>query len=117
MHRGEAGAALLEAIVALFVLAVAGTAALTLARESIAAVEHARDADRRTAEASDFLEAVSLWTREDLDRRLGDRPQGPWRLVIDRPRPELYTVLLADSLHHPLLATALFRPDSARAQP
>lgn len=117
MQPRRSGAVLLEAIIALFVLSVAGLAAATLARESLAAVEHAHEADQRITAASDFLEAVALWTRQDLDRRLGDHPQGPWRLIIDRPEDELYTVLLADSMHHALLTTALFRPDTSHARP
>lgn len=67
--------------------------------------------------ASAFLDAVVLWPREDLDRHLGERPEGPWVLRVDRPAPTLYAVTLlagpddstatAGTL---LLATSLFRP-------
>ena len=115
MRGSEAGAALLEVIVAVAILATAGTAAVAMASESARAVERARAADLRAREASAFLDAVALWPREDLDRRLGERPQGPWRLRIGRPDPELYTVALVDTASGAdLLRTALFRPDSVR---
>lgn len=117
MRGNEAGAALLEVIVAVAILATAGIAAVGMASESARAVERARDADRRVREASAFLDAASLWTRADLDRRLGERPQGPWRLRIDRPDAELYTLTLVDSAGAELLRTAVFRPDVARAFP
>jgi hypothetical protein len=104
-------------VVALFVLTVSGVAAVTMAAESARAVEHAHNSELRMRGASDFLEAVSLWTRADLDRRLGDRSQGPWRLVIDNPYSDLYIVMLTDSLRHPLLRTALFRPNPTNDRP
>ena len=61
-------------------------------------------------DADAFMAAVSLWTRDDLDRRLGDREQGPWRLVILRPEPTLYEVALRDTLTDAVvLRTALHR--------
>jgi type II secretory pathway pseudopilin PulG len=116
--RGESGVALLEAIVALTILGIAGTSAVVMASESARTVRRAREADAEVREASAFLDAVSLWSREDLDRHLGSRAEGPWRLRVDRPTQTLYTVALTDSAGGPeLLRTALFRPDTARAQP
>ncbi len=121
MRRAEvrdprAGAALLEVLVALALLVTAGTALIALAAQSAAAVKRARDADAEMRRANAFFEVVSLWPREDLDRRLGDRAQGPWRLRIDRPAPTLYVAILSDSAsHRELLHTALFRPDAAAA--
>jgi type II secretory pathway pseudopilin PulG len=114
--RDRAGAALLEAIVALTILAIAGTAAVVMASESARTVRHAREADAEVRAASDFLDAVSLWPREDLDRHLGSRVEGPWRMRVDRPAQTLYVVSLADTAGGPeLLRTALFRPDTSRA--
>lgn len=110
---GDAGAVLLEVVVALTILFVAGTAAVLATTESARAVAHARDRDRELRAASAFLDVVALWPRADLDRRLGERPQGPWRLRIDRPDPRLYTVELRDSTGVSLLRTSLFRSDSS----
>ena len=100
---------------ALVILSVAGTAAVTLVGQSADAVRRAREADAEVRAASTFLHAVSLWTRDDLDRRLGDRPQGGWRLRVQRPAPTLYEVVLADSAGGELLRTSLFRPEPAES--
>jgi type II secretory pathway pseudopilin PulG len=108
--RPRRGAALLEAIVALAVFGTAGSAALVLVRDATRAVEHAREAEARVRDADAFMHAVSLWTRDDLDRRLGERAQGAWRLVIQRPNPSVYEIVLRDTLSDAvLLSTALHR--------
>lgn len=115
--RRRDGAVLLEAIIALVILTVSGVAAVTLVSQSADAVVRARIADAEAREASGFLYAVSLWTREDLDRRLGDRAQGEWRLIIQRPSPSLYEVVLTDSAAtHEILRTVLFRPEPPRPE-
>lgn len=114
--RDARGAALLEAIVALTILATAGTAAVTMAGEASRAAARAAAAEENVRAASAFLETVSMWTREDLDRRLGNRPQGPWTMRVDRPVPTLYLVTLADSAGGAVvLRTSLFRPEPADA--
>jgi type II secretory pathway pseudopilin PulG len=114
--KGDAGAVLLEVIVALALLASAGLAAVGMAAEASGAVARARAAEVETRQAARLMDAVSLWPREDLDRRLGDRRQGPFVLRIGRPDPELYTAVLADSAtRRVLLSTSLFRRDTADA--
>ena len=117
MRLDRRGAVLLEAVVALVILSVAGTAAVTLVAGSADAVRRARIADEEAREAGAFLHAVALWSRDDLDRRLGARAQGEhWRLVIQRPSPTLYEVVLTDADGtREVLRTTLFRPDSARS--
>jgi hypothetical protein len=103
--------------VALVILSVAGTAAVTLVSQSADAVRRARIADAEMREASAFFHAVALWPREDLDRRLGERPQGRWKLIVQRPTPTLYEVVLTDSaVTHELLRTTLFRPEPPRPE-
>jgi type II secretory pathway pseudopilin PulG len=111
-RRPHAGAALLEVLVALTILATAGVAAVAATAESARAAARLRETERELREASAFLEAVALWPREDLDRRLGDRAQGAWRLRIDRSSPTVYDVVLADSTGaRVILETALYRPE------
>ena len=111
------GMTLLEVLIALAVLATAGTAILGLAMQSWDSVQSARAAEQSTAKASAFLDAVALWPREDLDRHLGERAQTPWRMRIDRPLPTLYVVSLADSSgRSTLLVTSLYRPEPARVR-
>ena len=118
MHRasrqrraGRAGIALLEALVALTILTVAGLAATAAVRQGADSVRRAEAADADLRAASALLDAVALWPRADLDRHLGDRPEGVWRLRIDRPIPTLYLVTLSDSTGARMLVhTALYRP-------
>jgi hypothetical protein len=109
---------LLEVIVSLVILATAGAAIVTMTAELASTIARARIADVETRDASAFLDAVALWTREDLDRRLGERRQGPWRLRVDRPALTLYVVRLSDGASGAeLLTTALFRSPPADAAP
>jgi type II secretory pathway pseudopilin PulG len=106
------GAVLLEVIIGLAVLGTVGGAAAWLASESIRAVTHAHAEEQRVRTAARLLTAASLWPREDLDRHLGTRAQGPWRMHVNRIMPTLYEVSLADSATgRLLLRTAVFRPD------
>jgi prepilin-type N-terminal cleavage/methylation domain-containing protein len=112
------GMTLLEVLVALAILGSAGLAIVMLGTESWRAVRNARDADRSLREASALFEAVALWPREDLDRHLGTRTQGIWRMRVDRAAPTLYVVTLADaSSGTTILETTLFRPVAPRATP
>ena len=105
------GVVLLEAIVALTILTVAALASVAMVRQGVESVRRAREAEAELRRASAFMEAVALWPRADLDRHLGDRPEGPWRLVIDRPVPTLYLAALTDSSsRRELVRTAFFRP-------
>ena len=84
--HARAGAVLLEVIIALAILATAGAT------------------------------ITALWPRADLDRHLGERTQGHWRMRVDRPTPTLYVVTLTDGASNvELLRTALFRPEPSHA--
>jgi len=108
--RARRGAILLEAIVAVTILAIAGLAGVAFVSDASASVQRARTRDRAVRDASAFMDAVSLWPRADLDRHLGSRPQGVWRLTVNRPTPTLYVLLIADSTGtDELLRTTVFR--------
>ena len=107
---GERGAALLEAIVALAVLALVGVTSVSSAVVSADAMGRARRHEARVVEAGAFLDVVSLWPREDLERHLGSSRQGPWVLIVERPNPALFELTLTDSLtREALVETALYR--------
>lgn len=109
------GATLLEVVVAMTILVVAGTGSVSLVSQALRAADEARRMDREVRAASEFMGAVSLWPREDLDRRLGNRRQGPWTLRIERQQSSVYHATLTDTLTgRPLIRTALFRPEIRR---
>ena len=106
------GAVLLEAIVALTVLATIGSAAAWLAADSMRSFNRTHDRETEVRGAARLLTAASLWSREDLDRHLGSRAQGPWRMRIDRPLPTRYDVSLTDTATGiVVLRTSLWRPE------
>lgn len=110
-HAVRAGVVLLEVLVALVLIATAGTAVIALVLQTENTVQRARAAERRATRAHAFLQAVALWSAAELDLRLGTRPQGPYRLHVLRPVSGVYVIALADSLAPtvPLLETVLYR--------
>jgi hypothetical protein len=101
---------LLEAIVALTILTVAALASVAMVRQALDSVRHAQEVEEDVRKASAFMEAITLWPRADLDRHLGNRAEGPWRLSVDRPIPTLYLVAITDSFsRRELVRTALYR--------
>lgn len=110
MGTRSAGSVLLEVLVAITVLALAGSSAVAVAVESLRTAQIAREHEERIRTASAFLHGVALWPRGDLDRRLGGREQGPWILHIERPAPTLYVLRLEEAATAmELLRTAVFR--------
>jgi hypothetical protein len=109
---------LLEVLVGLVILTTAGATVVVLGAETARAVERARVAETQHQRAAAFFEIVTLWPRTDLDRHLGDREQGPWRLRVLRTTPSLYSLTLTDSLGaRTLLHTVVYRPEPAREAP
>lgn len=113
--RGRRGAVLLEALVALVIIASAGAAVVALAVESGQTVQRTRSTEAELRRADAFIAIVALWPREDLDRHFGEHQQGPWRLRVERTSPTTYAITLTDSLGaRALLHTVLYRPEPPR---
>jgi hypothetical protein len=108
--RDRSGAVLLEALIAMTILAIAGLLLVSMASQSAESLRLAQEREREFRAANAFLDAVSLWPTQDLDRHLGTRPQGPWRMFVARPSATLYVVTLQDSLGgYTILETSLYR--------
>jgi type II secretory pathway pseudopilin PulG len=117
-RASRSGVVLLEALVALVILATAGAAAVTMAAQSAHDIQRIAEAERNLRAASAFLDVVSLWSRDDLDRHLGSRMQGVWMMRVDRSAPTLYVTSLTDTATKvELLRTSLYRPEPPRAAP
>lgn len=108
--RPRAGVALLEAMLALLLFGLVGTSLMTLARAVLVANAHARQNELETVEASRLMEAVVLWPVEDLNRRLGSRAQGQFRLDIERVSPSLFSLRIVNSSTRELVRTVVYRP-------
>jgi hypothetical protein len=112
--RERAGYILLEPLIALVVVVVAGLTALSAVAELRNTSLAYERRERETATASAFLDAVSLWPSTELNRRLGEHAQGPFLLTIARPHELVYTVNLSERLtRKQLLWTALYRAREA----
>ena len=108
----------MEAVVALAVLGITAVALLTLVGEVIRSVDRARHVEEELEAASAFLDAVAVWPREDFERRLGEREQGPWRMYVERTQPALFEIVLRDSATgRVLLTTSVFRPEKPHGGP
>jgi hypothetical protein len=108
------GVVLLEALVALALIATAALSVLALTASDSQHIARLIGRSKEISTASEFMEVVSIWTRTDLDQRLGSRPQGPYLLRILRPTPSVYTLELFDGeTGRPLLSTATYRPEGS----
>lgn len=110
---GECGVALLEVLAALLIFSTAAVSVVGLLDQSTEHERRAEAAERRVADEERLLTAMTLLTRDDLDRRLGRRTAGPYVVETLRPTPVIYrvTVGLADAPDAPDLATLVYRPD------
>ena len=108
---GERGAALVEVLVALSVLSIAGLAFAELAQAALAGAARAREAEERLLDQDRLLAAYALLDRRDLERRQGTRPVGPYILTIERLDLDLFRVGVGFTGEAPELETVLYRPD------
>ncbi len=87
---------LLEVLVALTIVSVAGIALVATLAAAVRAQRSAASAERTTSDANRLLAALSLLARTDLDRRLGTRHVGPFDVGVQRPEPTLYRIAVAE---------------------
>lgn len=109
-RRTRAGLTLLEVLVAITLLALTGLSTLEMVRTAARFAGAASAAESEVQDASQLLDAMNLWSRTELDQRLGERVQGHWRVEITRPVPDLYLIVVRDSTGGAtLLRTGIFR--------
>ncbi len=115
-RAGTRGVALLEVLVALTIFGIAALGALEQLAQLAQTQRHNTARELLLADEDRLMTAVSLLTREDLDRRLGRRQVGPLAVDIQRPRPALYRVEIGSAAFSlPDLTTLLYRPEPSRA--
>ena len=118
MRTARAGVALLEALVALAVLATTGLAIAQLLTAGLRSEQDARERERALAAEERVLAALTLLSRDDLDRYLGRHRLGEFSTNVERPEPTLYRIAIADSVAPEVeaLVTVVYRRESAHAQ-
>jgi len=117
-RRAEAGVALLEALVALVILATASIALVELVGAGLRSERDARERERTLAAEERVLAAMTLLKREDYDRRLGRRQVGEFFVAVQRPERTLYRIAIGETRapHVEDLVTVVYRPDVAHVQ-
>ena len=104
------GAILLEVLVAVTILGVVAASSLSFAVEGASRVRSNRATESELRSASVLLDAVTLWSSEDLNLHLGRRRQGIWTMEIQRVQENLYDVTLEERPSgRLLLRTSLYR--------
>jgi type II secretory pathway component PulJ len=116
-RRLEAGVALLEVLVALVILATAGTALVELVGAGLRSERDARERERTLAAEERVLTAITLLKREDFDRRLGQRRVGEFLVDVQRPERTLYRIAIAEARSAQMedLVTVVYRPEAPGA--
>lgn len=108
--RCRRGAVVLEVLLSLVLLSLFGLVMVQTLADAYHSMQAAHAAEREFLQAIALMDAALLWSTPDLNRRLGERRQGPWIMKIDRPSAGLYqfTVRRAGS-SEALLKTSLRR--------
>lgn len=117
MSTSERGVALLEVLVAVAILSLAGFAFLGLVTAGTRAVAAAAEREDLMADEERLIAAYTLADRGDLDRRLGQREVGVYRIRVERPERTLYRIAIGRwaTPGREDLVTVVFRPEPPRA--
>jgi prepilin-type N-terminal cleavage/methylation domain-containing protein len=109
------GMALLEVIVALTIMSLAALSTIAWLNQAVDAIVRTNLSAAEADAASDYLDRIALWPREDLDRHLGPRRAGSWTVTVDHHTRVLYLVTISDSTNaRAILRTVLYRPEMRR---
>jgi len=115
--RAERGVALLEALVALTILATAGLALVALVGAGLRAERDARERERTIAAEEGVLGAATLLKRTELDQRLGRHDVGEFIVDVQRPERTLYRIAVVQARSPEVedLVTVVYRREADRA--
>jgi Tfp pilus assembly protein PilV len=111
----RAGSTFIEVLLSLVLLAVSGTALVTLLGQTAHAIQNVHDSEVQTRAAGLEVSALAQLDRAALIARIGrTRPHG-WSMQIDRASPDLFDIWVARSdTGLVLVRTTLYRPNSVR---
>ncbi len=116
MSTTRRGMLMLEVMLGIAILGMAGIALVTLLTQTTATASHGRAAERDVLSAAQLLDRATLWSDVELAVRLGQRRVGVWDLDVETPRPRLYTLAVLDTLTRAVvLRTTVYRPAPANA--
>jgi type II secretory pathway component PulJ len=110
------GVALLEVLVALAVLGLAGLALVEVSAQSLRVLEHAQAVERRIADEDRLLAAYALLDRRDLGQRAGLHRVGPYDVRVDRLDFSLFRITVGAAGEPTDLTTVVYRPGAEDAE-
>ena len=91
------GVVLLEVMIAMTILTFGCVVVLDATNGIISSALHVSATEASVMDADQYMVAISLWPRSELDRHLGSHRRGDWLLAIQRVGPTLYDVSIMDS--------------------
>ncbi len=107
------GSALLEVMVALVLLGVAGDALIMLMGQSAQSLRQVREREIDFRRASDELARISAYDRTQLLASNSRSLSRGWIVSVAQTSPDLFDVIVADTITQlPMLRTTLYRPDT-----
>jgi hypothetical protein len=111
--RPRRGSSFIEVLLSLALLAIAGTALITLLGQTVHSLENLGATEIQTRAAGFELSALATLDRAALSARVGRTRSHGWSMQINRPAPDLFEVTVAASdTGMVLLRTTLYRPDT-----
>lgn len=111
LRRRRAGSALLEVLVALVVLAIAGTALITFLGQTAHSMRNALESERLAHAAAREMNKLVVASRDQLVASIGRRSVDGWTIGINELTPALFVIVIAQSdTSSVLLHTTLYRP-------
>jgi Tfp pilus assembly protein PilV len=110
-ERRRAGSALIEVIVAIVLLATAGTGLVTLLGQTSRTMRTTLESERLTHRASEELNRFALLDRAGLLARAGRFRSRGWTIDVEPDGNGLFDLTIAESdTTRLLLTTTLYRP-------
>lgn len=108
------GSALLDVVVALVVLALAGVGLITVTGQTAHTMRSVRETEREAIAASAELDRLVAYDRAQLAAMIGSSVHGEWSIDVAAVGHDLYDVAVSRRGGAvPLLLTTAYRPDTA----
>jgi prepilin-type N-terminal cleavage/methylation domain-containing protein len=104
------GFVLIEVLVALTILSVAGLAFVDLTAQSAQSAIRAREAEEQLGDEDRLLTAYSLLDHRDLERRIGTQAVGNYTVRVERLDWSVYRVAVMAGRSGRGLVTVIYRP-------
>jgi len=111
--RQRTGTSLLEVTVSLVLLGTSGTALIALMGQSVQGLRQVHRAELEVQSASDELGHFAAYDRAQMVASVGRSRSHGWLVTIGRRAPDLFDVVIADTVRNaPIVTTTFYRPDT-----